>query len=126
MTPIAASWGKAHDPAYYRARQRTACVAFIGRRWAQRCRQGVEMTKYVFIVPMVLAMGSANITAAQAGCLKGAVVGGVAGHFAHHHAVMGAIAGCAVGHHMAVEKKREERLQMQHAHDGEHHAQGTY
>jgi hypothetical protein len=83
-----------------------------------------KMTKYALIVSMVLAMGSANITAAQAGCLKGAVVGGVAGHFAHHHAVMGAIAGCAVGHHMAVEKKREGRLQRQHAHDS--HAQGTY
>ena len=84
------------------------------------------MTKYARLISMALALGTANITVAQAGCLKGAVVGGVAGHFAHHHAVMGAIAGCAVGHHVAVEKKREERLQRQHAHDAGHSAQGTY
>ena len=45
---------------------------------------------------------------ADAGCLKGAMVGAVAGHFAHHHAVLGAMAGCAIGHHMAV-KAREQR-----------------
>jgi hypothetical protein len=85
-----------------------------------------KMNKYARLISMVLVFGAANIMIAQAGCLKGAVVGGVAGHFAHHHAVMGAIAGCAVGHHMAVEKKREERLQRQHAHDAGHNAQGTY
>ncbi len=50
----------------------------------------------------------AVVPVAQAGCLKGAMVGAVAGHFAHHHAVLGAIAGCAVGHHLAV-KAREEK-----------------
>jgi hypothetical protein len=85
-----------------------------------------KMNKYALLLSMVFALGAANITIAQAGCLKGAVVGGVAGHFAHHHAVMGAIAGCVVGHHMAVEKKREERLQRQRAHDAGHNAQGTY
>lgn len=84
------------------------------------------MSKYSHLISMVLAFGTANITAAQAGCLKGAVVGGVAGHFAHHHAAMGAIAGCAVGHHMAVEKKREERLQRQRAQDVGRNAQGAY
>jgi hypothetical protein len=48
---------------------------------------------------------------AQAGCLGGAVVGGVAGHVAGHHTLLGAAAGCAVGHHMAVMKKR--RMQAQ-------------
>ena len=84
------------------------------------------MNKYARLISMVLVFGAANIMVAQAGCLKGAVVGGVAGHFAHHHAVIGAIAGCAVGHHMAVEKKREERLQRQRAHDAGHNAYGTY
>lgn len=56
----------------------------------------------------VLVLGAATIDPVEAGCLKGAVVGGVAGHVANHHAVIGAIAGCAVGHHMAVVKKREE------------------
>ena len=36
---------------------------------------------------------------AQAGCLGGAVVGGVAGHFAGHHPILGAAAGCAIGHY---------------------------
>jgi hypothetical protein len=84
------------------------------------------MKKYVCIVPIVLVLGGANITAAQAGCLKGAVVGGVAGHFAHHHAVMGAIAGCAVGHHMAVEKKRKEEQQRQRASYNEQNGQGAH
>ena len=56
----------------------------------------------------VLVLGAATIDPVEAGCLKGAVVGGVAGHVANHHAVIGAIAGCAVGHHVAVVKKREE------------------
>jgi hypothetical protein len=49
--------------------------------------------------------------AANAGCLGGAVVGGVAGHVAGHHGLLGAAAGCAVGHHMAVMKKRRLRAQ---------------
>lgn len=49
--------------------------------------------------------------AANAGCLGGAVVGGVAGHVAGHHTLLGAAAGCAVGHHMAVMKKRQLRAQ---------------
>ena len=52
-----------------------------------------------------LALGGA----AQAGCLGGAVVGGVGGHFAHHP-VLGAVGGCVVGHHLAVVKKRRMRL----------------
>jgi hypothetical protein len=51
---------------------------------------------------------------AQAGCLKGAVIGGIAGHFAHHHGVLGAVAGCAIGHHMAVEARKQKAAQ-QHA-----------
>lgn len=50
---------------------------------------------------------------AQAGCLKGAVVGGIAGHYAHHHAVLGAIAGCAIGHHMTVEARKQKAAQHQ-------------
>ena len=60
-----------------------------------------------------LALAACLISSgAQAGCLKGAVVGGVAGHLAHHHAVIGAIAGCAIGHHMAAERKKHEREQV--------------
>jgi hypothetical protein len=53
-----------------------------------------------------LAIGSSSAEAK--GCLKGALVGGVAGHYAGHHGVLGAIGGCAVGHHMANEKAKEE------------------
>jgi outer membrane lipoprotein SlyB len=61
---------------------------------------------------LALAAACLIASSAQAGCLKGAVVGGVAGHLAHHHAVIGAIAGCAIGHHMAVERKKKEREQI--------------
>ncbi|QLK61697.1 hypothetical protein GE278_13335 [Enterobacteriaceae bacterium Kacie_13] len=44
--------------------------------------------------------------AQAAGCLKGAVVGGVAGHL-KHHAVIGAVAGCAIGHHLAEQAKKQ-------------------
>ena len=40
------------------------------------------------------------------GCLKGAVVGGVAGHMAGH-GKLGAAAGCAVGHHNANKKAKQ-------------------
>jgi uncharacterized protein YcfJ len=53
-----------------------------------------------------LAIGSPSAEAK--GCLKGAVVGGVAGHYAGHHGVLGAIGGCAVGHHIANEKAKEQ------------------
>ncbi len=42
-----------------------------------------------------------------AGCLKGAAVGGVVGHV-KHHAVLGAAGGCAVGHHMAAKKAKQQ------------------
>ncbi len=50
---------------------------------------------------------------AYAGCVTGAAVGGVAGHVAGHHGVLGAAAGCAVGHHEAVKKQREQAAQAQ-------------
>lgn len=50
--------------------------------------------------------------AQAAGCIKGALVGGVAGHLAHH-GVLGAIGGCAVGHHMASQKQKQADQQMQ-------------
>ncbi len=46
--------------------------------------------------------------AQAAGCLKGAVVGGVAGHL-KHHAVIGAMAGCAVGHHLAAQQAKKQQ-----------------
>jgi hypothetical protein len=43
-----------------------------------------------------------------AGCLKGAVVGGVAGHFAGNHGALGAGAGCLVGRHHANKKAQQQ------------------
>lgn len=66
---------------------------------------------------MMLAVGALALTGvaafqpAQAGCLSGAAVGGVAGHFAGHHGLIGAGIGCAVGHHRAVERRRERAYQ---------------
>jgi outer membrane lipoprotein SlyB len=54
------------------------------------------------------------------GCLKGAAVGAVAGHYMHHHAVLGAIGGCIVGHHMAVQKARQDEYARTHPHRAPH------
>ena len=66
---------------------------------------------------MKLATVAAALTLASAlwiapaeakGCLKGALVGGVCSLYAGQHSVMGAIGGCAVGHHMANEKAKQQ------------------
>lgn len=54
---------------------------------------------------IALAGGFVGKPAEAAGCLKGAVVGGLAGHLVHH-GVLGAMAGCAVGHHEASKQER--------------------
>jgi outer membrane lipoprotein SlyB len=73
-----------------------------------------------------LAMSLYLSPAQAAGCLKGAVVGGLAGHVAHHHAILGAMAGCAIGHHMAVKEKREKAQQDQMQQKQAHGSQGNY
>jgi uncharacterized protein YcfJ len=46
--------------------------------------------------------------------MKGAAAGGVAGHFVGNgHAVLGAAGGCAVGHHMANKKAKEDAARSQ-------------
>ena len=67
------------------------------------------MTKKMTIVATAFAASLTLGATAQAGCLGGAVVGGVGGHFVHHP-VLGAVGGCLVGHHLAVVKKRQMRL----------------
>jgi uncharacterized protein YcfJ len=51
--------------------------------------------------------------AEAAGCLKGAVVGGVAGHYMHHHGLLGATAGCVIGRHEANKQARQQTQQNQ-------------
>jgi len=53
----------------------------------------------------LVAVAPAN----AAGCLKGAVVGGVAGHFMHRHTLLGAGVGCAIGHHEATKRARQDQ-----------------
>jgi hypothetical protein len=51
---------------------------------------------------LLMAAGAAN-----AGCGKGAIAGGVIGHVAGKHGVAGAAIGCVVGHH--AEKKKQKQ-----------------
>jgi hypothetical protein len=77
--------------------------------------------KSVLLAAAGLALSSlASAPGAEAaGCLKGAVVGGVAGHMVHH-GVLGAAAGCAIGHHEASKHERErerDAAEARNAHD---------
>lgn len=61
--------------------------------------------------------------ASAAGCMKGAAAGGVAGHYVGNgHAALGAAGGCAVGHHMAAKKEKQDAAK-QDQHDGAQTAQ---
>jgi uncharacterized protein YcfJ len=63
------------------------------------------------VIAAGLLVGLAGIAATPAdaaGCLKGAVVGGVAGHYVGHHGVLGAGAGCLIGRHEANKHAREQ------------------
>lgn len=55
-----------------------------------------------------VASFAATAPANAEGCVKGAIVGGVAGHFMHRHTLLGAGIGCAIGHHEANKRAREE------------------
>lgn len=51
-----------------------------------------------FLMPAIIAvlmLGAAPAVAA--GCIKGAIVGGVAAHMTHHSTLLGALGGCVVG-----------------------------
>jgi hypothetical protein len=61
---------------------------------------------------LALAIGLMSAPADAKGCLKGAAVGGVAGHVAGHHGLVGAAAGCAIGHHEANKKEKNNTNQQ--------------
>jgi hypothetical protein len=61
---------------------------------------------------LALAIGLMSAPAEAKGCLKGAAVGGVAGHVAGHHGFVGAAAGCAIGHHEANKKEKNNANQQ--------------
>jgi uncharacterized protein YcfJ len=60
----------------------------------------------------ITALASLPAPANAAGCLKGALIGGVAGHFAGH-GILGAGAGCLVGRHYANRTPRTQMTQSQ-------------
>jgi uncharacterized protein YcfJ len=73
------------------------------------------------LVPAAFVLGLATVTsgsppAAAAGCVKGAIIGGVAGHYLGHHGLLGAGAGCLIGHHEA-NKHAWEHAQRERAYE---------
>src|SRR6516162_9824630 len=72
----------------------------------------------------ITAVASRSTPAPAAGCLKGAVIGGVAGHYAGHHGLLGAGAGCVIGHHEAKKHVREHAAQ-QSDRGGSHEGSGS-
>ncbi len=75
------------------------------------------MKAFAIALSLAIAASGAATSAGAVGCLSGAVVGGVGAHYALHgkHTMAGAVAGCAVGHHMAVMKKRKIAEQKREA-----------
>jgi uncharacterized protein YcfJ len=69
--------------------------------------------KRVLIATALVAMAGALplAPANAAGCMKGAVVGGVAGHYLGHHGWLGAAAGCLIGRHRANNAARSHPMQ---------------
>jgi hypothetical protein len=61
----------------------------------------MKKSMIVAAAAMLTAVGLASSPANAAGCLKGAVIGGVAGHVVGHHGLLGAGVGCVIGHHEA-------------------------
>jgi len=68
----------------------------------------------------IVAVALLSQPAEAAGCLKGAVVGGIAGHYAGDHGLLGAGAGCLIGRHYA---NKHARQQMNH---NARHGSATY
>jgi uncharacterized protein YcfJ len=78
------------------------------------------------LVPAAFVLGlvtvaSGSTPAAAAGCVKGAIIGGVAGHYVGHHGLLGAAAGCLIGRHQA-NKHSWEHAQRERAYEQGHEA----
>jgi hypothetical protein len=56
---------------------------------------------------VLAVVGLSSGPSEAAGCVKGAVIGGVAGHFVGHHGLLGAGAGCLIGRHEAYRRDRD-------------------
>ena len=82
----------------------------------------MNLRRFALTAAMIAGV-STQAAMANAGCLTGAVVGGIAGHMAHKHALAGAAAGCVVGHELAVHKKKKIAAQKQAAREAKLAAQ---
>jgi hypothetical protein len=67
-----------------------------------------RMKAFLSCAAVLLAIAAISVPAEAKGCLKGAAVGGVAGHEAGRHGFLGAAAGCAIGHHEANKKDKDQ------------------
>jgi hypothetical protein len=69
--------------------------------------------KLMMLVAGLLAVSGIAVShpANAAGCLRGAVAGGVVGHYAGHHGLLGAGVGCAYEHHEAAKRARDQNEQ---------------
>jgi len=72
---------------------------------------GTAMFGAAIFGTLALAIALGAVPADAKGCIKGAVVGGAAGHVAGHHGFLGAAAGCAIGHHEASKKAKDQDQQ---------------
>jgi outer membrane lipoprotein SlyB len=87
---------------------------------------GYSMKVKLAMLALALATVSFAAQVQAAGCLKGAVVGGVAGHYVGKgHAVLGAAGGCIVGHHIAAKKAKEVAVAREHAQQAPSGMSGT-
>lgn len=69
-----------------------------------------ELTMRLILITATALSLLGSVATAEAGCVTGAIVGGIAGHMVGHGGV-GAAAGCAVGHHKANKKEKEQQQQ---------------
>jgi|SRR5580658_8845771 uncharacterized protein YcfJ len=60
------------------------------------------------VAPLAMAALALPHSAQAAGCVRGAIAGGVIGHYAGHHGLLGAGVGCAYEHHEATKRMREQ------------------
>src|SRR5207237_5159231 len=59
------------------------------------------------------ALSLSSPPANAAGCLKGAILGGIAGHYAGDHPLLGAGAGCLIGRQWANRSARQQQTTTQ-------------
>ena len=60
------------------------------------------------VAPLAMAVLALPHSANAAGCIRGAIAGGVIGHFAGHHGLIGAGVGCAYEHHEMNKRMRDQ------------------